>query len=96
MRNMIRKLFLAIGVIGLGVWHFVYKAMLRSDCAAAGTAPEACAFLLPWELSLQQASYMVIVPAFVATIPFLLAFLVGGAPPRRPAPSQKPPDTNSD
>ena len=90
MRKTIRKLFMAIGVIGLVVWYFVYKALLRSACAAAGTPPEDCAFILPWELSFQQASYMVIVPGFVATLPFLLAFLMGGGSMTHPAPPQNP------
>ncbi|MEM6578707.1 MAG: hypothetical protein AAF678_09450 [Pseudomonadota bacterium] len=91
MRNTIRKLFLGIGVIGLVVWYFVYKSFLRSACAADGIAPEACAFVLPWDLSSQQVSYMVIVPAFVVTIPFLLAFLVGGEPVRTNTPTQRDP-----
>lgn len=96
MRNTIRKLFLLLGVAGLVVWYFVYKSLLRSDCAASGTVPEDCAFILPWDLGFQQASYMVIVPAFVATIPFLLAFMVGGEPMRAPAPSEKPVDRDDD
>jgi len=92
MRNTIRKLFLGIGVIGLVVWYFVYKSILRRDCDAAGTPPEDCAFILPWDLSFQQASYMVIVPAFVVTIPFLLAFMVGGEPMKRAAPPKSPDD----
>ena len=92
MRNTIRKVFLGIGVIGLVVWYFVYKSLLSRECAVAGTLPEDCAFILPWDLSFQQLSYMVIVPAFVATIPFLMAFMVGGEPMNRPAPSQTPDD----
>ncbi|MEM6480533.1 MAG: hypothetical protein AAF922_07575 [Pseudomonadota bacterium] len=87
MRKTIRRVFLVIGVIGLFVWHYVYTGFLSRDCAAAGTAPEDCAYILPWDLSLQQAAIMVIVPGFVATIPFFLAFLVGGEPLHRPDPA---------
>ncbi|MEM6579576.1 MAG: hypothetical protein AAF678_13890 [Pseudomonadota bacterium] len=96
MRSTIRRVFFWIGVAGLVVWYFAYKSFLRGDCAADGRSPENCAFILPWELSFQQASYMVIIPGFVATIPFLLAFLVGGEPMRSPTAPEKPADRDED
>lgn len=96
MRKTIRKVFLGIGVIGLFVWYSVYKYMLRAECTEAGTILEDCAFVLPWDLSFQQATMMVIVPGFVATIPFLLAFLVGGELPPRPAPDKTTTDKDEE
>lgn len=95
MRKTIRRVFLGIGVIGLFVWHYVYTWFLSRDCADQGIASEDCAYILPWDLSFQQATLMVIVPGFVATIPFFLAFLVGGEPLRRADPPRQTSATKS-
>lgn len=96
MRKTLRRVFLGLGLIGLFVWHYVYTWMISRDCAAAGTPPEDCAFILPWELDFQQSVLMLMVPGFIATIPFFLAFLVGGEPMRRPIPPTKPKQNGED
>lgn len=94
MRRTLRKIFLLVGVCGLVAWYLLYTRFLKNECAAAGIIPEECAFVLPWDLTLQQASMVLIVPGFVATIPFLLAFMLGGAPMTHSEASHKKSDEN--
>ncbi|MEM7075748.1 MAG: hypothetical protein AAGA28_13065 [Pseudomonadota bacterium] len=86
MRSTLRKALLVLGGLGLVGWYWYYTWIIGRACAEAGIPGEDCAFVFPWELNLQEVTTMLIVPGFLATLPFLLVFMLGGGSMRRTPP----------
>lgn len=75
----LRRLFLIAGLLGLLGWVYFYTWYLGQICLADGISAQDCVLRLPWQLSLKEATLMLVVPGFLVCTAFLAAFMLGGA-----------------